>query len=173
MSMNERTDGVLRDDLRGALFRYDGRRMVVDPEKHGSEENRRSHVMNATSVKATGKGLNIALWVVAGLLTLAFAGAGVSKLTGQPQMVGLFEAIGMGQWFRYLTGTLEVLGAVLLVVPKGRAVGAALLLSVMLGAIVTHLAVLHNAPGAPAVLAALTGFVLWGRRSELMALIGR
>jgi uncharacterized membrane protein len=36
-------------------------------------------------------------------------------------MVGLFDAIGIGQWFRYLTGGLEVLGAVALLVPGSRA----------------------------------------------------
>lgn len=33
-----------------------------------------------------------------------------SKLAGAPAMVGLFDTIGIGQWFRYLTGSLEVSG---------------------------------------------------------------
>ncbi len=44
--------------------------------------------------------------------------AGFSKLSGNEQMVGLFEAIGLGQWFRYLTGTMEVAGAILLLIPR-------------------------------------------------------
>jgi hypothetical protein len=30
-----------------------------------------------------------------------------SKLAGQPQMVEIFQAIGLGQWFRYVTGVIE------------------------------------------------------------------
>lgn len=119
---------------------------------------------------STGKSANIALWVVQGLLGLAFAAAGGSKLAGAPDMVGLFTAIGVGQWFRYLTGILELGGAVALVVPRTRFFGAALLALVMLGAIVTHLFVLHNAPTAPTVLLALAALVAWGRRHDLSAL---
>ncbi len=43
---------------------------------------------------------------------------GFTKLAGNEQMVALFEAIGVGQWFRYLTGSLEVAGAILLVIPR-------------------------------------------------------
>ena len=43
----------------------------------------------------------------------------------------------------------------------------------MVGAIATHLFVLHNAPSAPLVLLALVSFVLWGRRAELAKLLGR
>ena len=37
-----------------------------------------------------------------------FLMAGFKKFSGDEQMVGLFSAIGIGQWFRYLTGTIEV-----------------------------------------------------------------
>ncbi|MDX6574654.1 MAG: DoxX-like family [Blastocatellia bacterium] len=39
--------------------------------------------------------------------SLMFLMAGFSKLLGNEQMVGLFALAGFGQWFRYLTGTLE------------------------------------------------------------------
>jgi hypothetical protein len=122
---------------------------------------------------APGKGLNIALWVVQGLLALAFLGAASGKLLGAPEMVALYDAIGLGQWFRYATGILEVAGAVLVLVPKTRGVGAGLLAGVMVGATLTHLFVLHNAPTAALVLFALSAFVVWGRRQEILALLGR
>jgi putative oxidoreductase len=118
-----------------------------------------------------GKGLNIALWVVQILLAAMFVMAGGSKLAGDPKMVGLFDVIGIGQWFRYLTGTLEVAGALLLVVPRTKAYGAALLAPVMAGAILTHLVVLHNSPAMPLVLLVGIAFVLWGRRDALLALV--
>ena len=125
--------------------------------------------------KATGgrpsKGLNIALWCVQVLLALAFLGAASGKLLGKPEMVALFDAVGIGQWFRIVTGLLELAGAVLIVVPKTRSIGASVLAGVMAGAIATHLFVLHNAPTAPLVLLLLTSFVLWGRRQELLRLV--
>jgi uncharacterized membrane protein YphA (DoxX/SURF4 family) len=43
----------------------------------------------------SGKAANIALWVVQILLALAFIGAASGKLLGSPDMVGLYEAIGI------------------------------------------------------------------------------
>jgi putative oxidoreductase len=117
---------------------------------------------------APHKGANIALWVLQVLLTLAFLGAASGKLLGKPEMIGLFEAIGIGQWFRYVTGLMELTGALLIVVPRTKFFGAALLSVVMVGAVLTHLFILHNAPTAPAVLLVLAGVVAWARRGEVM-----
>jgi uncharacterized membrane protein YphA (DoxX/SURF4 family) len=128
----------------------------------------------ATSTEARpGKALTIALWVVQLGLAAMFLMAGGSKLSGAPAMVGLFDAIGIGQWFRYLTGSLEVLGAVLLLVPRASGLAAALLISVMLGAITTHLVVLHNSPAMPLTLLVGLAFVAWGRRAQITGLARR
>jgi len=131
-----------------------------------------SHVASATS-NSPSKSVNIALWVAQGLLALAFVGAGAGKLLGTPDMVALFEAIGLGQWFRYVTGILELIGAALLIVPRTRVIGAGLLASIMLGAIITHLFVLQNSPVAPLVLLVVASLVLWGRRAEVAGLIAK
>jgi len=123
--------------------------------------------------RKTGKPLTVALWIVQVLLALMFFMAGGHKVTGDPQMVGLFDAIGIGQWFRYVTGILEIGGGVLLLVPRVQAVGAALLSTVMVGAVATHLFVLHNAPSMPLVLLVGLAFVLVGRREQLAASWGR
>jgi putative oxidoreductase len=113
------------------------------------------------------KGANVALWVLQALLALAFVGAASGKLLGKPEMVALFEAVGIGQWFRYVTGLLELTGALLIVVPRTKFFGAALLSVIMVGAVLTHLFILHNAPTAPAVLLVLAGVVAWARRGEV------
>lgn len=120
-----------------------------------------------------GKPLTAALWIVQVLLAGMFFMAGGHKVGGDPQMVGLFDAIGIGQWFRSVTGFLEIGGGLLLLVPRVQAVGAALLSGVMLGAITTHLFVLHNPPSLPLVLLAGLMFVLFGRREQLAALRAR
>jgi hypothetical protein len=128
----------------------------------------------ATSTETRpGKALTVALWVVQIGLTLMFLMSGGSKLTGAPAMVGLFDAIGIGQWFRYFTGTLEVVGAALLVVPPASGLGAALLIPVMLGAITTHLFVVPSSPAVPLVLLVALAFVAWGRRAQIAAFVRR
>src|SRR2546426_9255982 len=119
-----------------------------------------------------GKVLNMALWTLQVLVALTFATAGSAKLLGSDEMIALFNAVGIGQWFRYVTGSLEVLGALLLVIPGKTVFAAVLLACVMAGAVVAHLTVLHTAPTVPVVLFALTALIAWGRRSQLAALLG-
>jgi putative oxidoreductase len=123
--------------------------------------------------RSPGKALNVTLWVFQILLAGMFFLAGGNKLGGNPQMVGLFDVIGIGQWFRYVTGGLEVLGAGALLVPRLSGAGAAVLVPVMLGAIATHVAVLHNSPAMPLGLLVGLLFVAWGRRTQLAELARR
>ena len=120
---------------------------------------------------STGKTMNIVLW----LLQIAAAGmflmVGFLKLSGNAQLVGLFEAIGLGQWFRYLTGTLEVAGAFLLLIPRTSGLGALMLAGVMIGAVMTHLFIVGGSPLMAVILLVVTGVVAWGRRQRTMNLL--
>jgi putative oxidoreductase len=127
-------------------------------------------IRTANHTLATGtprRALNIALWTLQTLAALTFVAAGSGKVLGSADMIALFDAVGIGQWFRYVTGSLEGLGALLLIVPGKAAFGAVLLACVMAGAVVAHLTVLHTAPTAPLVLFVLTALIGWGRRSQL------
>jgi putative oxidoreductase len=73
---------------------------------------------------APSRGKNVALWVLQIAGAAMFLMAGTSKLAGAPAMVQVFGAIGWGQWFRYLTGLLEVAGAVALLIPALAGFGA-------------------------------------------------
>src|SRR6266498_5489757 len=86
---------------------------------------------------STGKIINVGLWILQIGAAGMFLMVGFLKLSGDPQLVGLFEAIGLGQWFRYLTGSLEVLGAILLLIPRTSGLGALMLAGVMAGAVMT------------------------------------
>lgn len=59
--------------------------------------------------------------------------AGSAKLAGVEMMVATCETIGIGQWFRYLTGAIEVGSAILLFGPGKQAWGAALQVCTMIG----------------------------------------
>jgi len=85
------------------------------------------------------------------LVAVVFTAAGGAKLIGNSGMVQEFTQIGIGQWFRYFTGILEVGGAVGVLIPKFRFQAALLIAAVMAGATVTNLFILH----VP-ILAALT-----------------
>jgi putative oxidoreductase len=49
-------------------------------------------------------------------------------------------------------------------VPKTRSAGAALLATIMLGALIAHFFILHIPPTTPGVLLLMSAFVVWGRR---------
>jgi putative oxidoreductase len=111
----------------------------------------------------------VGLWVTQIALAGQFLLAGGSKLAGAPVMVALFEAIGVGQWFRYVTGLIEVGSAIALLVPSLALFGAVALVATMLGAIATHVFVLGVSPAVPAVLLLAALVVVWARRGQLFA----
>ena len=120
---------------------------------------------------STGKIINVVLWVLQIAAAGMFLMVGFLKLSGDAQLVGLFEAIGLGQWFRYLTGTLEVAGAILLLIPRTSGLGALMLAGVMTGAVVTHVFIVGGSPLMAIILLVVTGVVAWGRRQRTMNLL--
>jgi putative oxidoreductase len=119
-----------------------------------------------------GKAHTIVAWVLQALMAAAFIMAGGSKLLGDPQSVALFDAIGWGQWFRYLTGALEVGSGLALLVPGLAGLGAALLVATMVGALLTHAFIGGTAIPAT-VLLLICAAIVWLRRDQLAALRAR
>ena len=128
---------------------------------------------NSLSGATPGKALNIVLWVLQLGTAAMFLMAGFSKLSSDPMAVAGFEKIGFGQWFRYLTGTLEVSGALALLTPWLSGVGALLLAAVMVGAVATHLFILGGSPLMAILLLVINAFIAWGRRGQILRLLGR
>jgi uncharacterized membrane protein len=87
-------------------------------------------------------------------------------------MVGLFTAIGFGQWFRYITGAIEVSAAVALLIPSATLFGVMLVIPTMLGAAATNL-FLGQSPAMPFVLLLAATAVAWFRRDRLNAVFSR
>lgn len=71
-------------------------------------------------------------WILRGGICLFFVSAGADKFS--PGWVELFREIGVGQWFRYFTGVVEILGGVLVLIPWTVTCGVALLASTMASA---------------------------------------
>ena len=74
--------------------------------------------MSSEVPAASGKGRLITLWTLSVLTALAFIAAGGSKLAGAPAMVEVFDKVGLGQWFRYFTGLLEVAAGIGLLISR-------------------------------------------------------
>ena len=107
------------------------------------------------------------------LLTLAFVSAGAAKLMGVEMMVQTFDAVGVGQWFRYLTGIIEVGGAALLWVAGRQAIAAALLGATMVGAVLAHLFILGPSALPAVILGLICAAVLYIYRDQALALLGK
>ena len=123
--------------------------------------------------KTPGRGLNIALWVLQILLGAFFVFAGSGKFSGQPEVVENFRKIGLGDWFRILTGSLEVAGGLGLFIPPLAGLAALGLAGVMVGAALTHLLVLPPAYFAvgPVILIGLCLFIARQRWARSVAFL--
>lgn len=105
---------------------------------------------------------SLASWLVSGVLFVIFLGAGLTKLAGTEMAVQMFDQFGYPAWFMYLTGALEVIGAVLVVIPGARFLGGVILALVALGATSTHLRMGELVEAIlPAVLMVAAGYVAW------------
>jgi putative oxidoreductase len=105
----------------------------------------------------------VALWALQLVAAGMFLMAGTMKLSGNPMMVDMFATIGVGQWFRYVTGGIEVVGAILVLVPSMARYGALALAAAMVGAILTHLFIIGGSPAMPIVLLAMVATIAWAR----------
>ena len=129
--------------------------------------------MSAASIQSVRPTRRIGAWALQGIIAAAFLAAGAAKLAGVPFMVDLFEQIGLGQWFRIVTGVVEIAGAVALLVPGLASLGALWLGGTMVGAVITHVFVLHTSPVPAIVLGVLNAVVVYLRRDELVAILHR
>jgi putative oxidoreductase len=124
--------------------------------------------MSVTSItSASVPRRRIGTWVLQGIVATAFFAAGAAKLAGAAYMVQLFEQIGLGQWFRYATGVVEVVGALALIAPGLVWFGGLWLGGTMFFAVLTHVFVLHTSPVPAIVLGVLNALIVYLRRDEL------
>jgi hypothetical protein len=119
--------------------------------------------------------MNLALWIVAGVLAFAYLVGGASKLIMPKEKVATFRGGGWVEDFSAgsvrAIGALEVLGAVGLVLPAALDIAPVLvplaalgLVMIMVGAVVTRIR-RHEVMFmvGDLVYLALAGFVVWGR----------
>jgi putative oxidoreductase len=132
-----------------------------------------TNVKDPTNDQRSSRAKNVALWTLQILTAAALLLAGFGALSGQPMMVATFDKIGIGQWFRYVTGCIELTSAILLLIPRLTPVGAALLLCTMIGAVLSHLLMIGGSPVPALVLLCLAAIILWGRFETVKAWLGK
>lgn len=116
------------------------------------------------------RGMNITLWVLQGIMVLGFAISGLMKLSGSPQAMAIFEAMGTAGWMSYVIGVLEILGAIGLLVPRLSGTVALAFVTLTIGAVVSHL-IWGGSPVPAIVLLILSAVVVYGRRSTVSVLL--
>jgi putative oxidoreductase len=109
-------------------------------------------------------------WALQVVVAAAFFAAGAAKLAGVPFMIQSFDQIGIGQWFRIVTGVVEIVGAIALVYPGWAAIGGLWLGFTMVCAAATLVFVLHSSLAPAAVLLVLNALIVYLRRDELVTL---
>jgi putative oxidoreductase len=107
------------------------------------------------------------------LVAAAFILFGTLKLIGVPMMVAVFDHVGFGQWFRYVTGAIEVIGAILLLTPRFVGAAALMLSATMVGAILSHFTVVPGSSVPAMVLLVLCAVIAWSYRNGTLALLGK
>ena len=111
-------------------------------------------------------------WILRVAVSVVFFLVGSSKFDAGSMWVKLFDQIGLGQWFRYLTGILQIGGAALVLIPRTFLVGIGLLACTMAGAAVVWIVRLGAAANAivpAAVLAGLVAVAVHGVRVDRQA----
>ncbi|QOL13465.1 DoxX family protein [Dickeya dianthicola] len=126
-----------------------------------------------TAPAVLGRKTKVVSWILRILAAAAFLAAGGAKLAGVPMMVGIFDAIGIGQWFRVVTGLVEVVGGIAILVPATAAFGGLLLAATMFFAVLTHIFVIGGNPVPAIVLLLVTATVAWLHRASVVATLAR
>ena len=117
--------------------------------------------MNRDRLKSV---VHVLAWILALFLALAYLlQAAYPKLAGDPGTIEQFEAFGYPGWFRIAIGLIEGLGAILLIVPRTSAWGAGILITVMAGAVYSHLSSGLGSPFHASRNMVLLAIVAWAR----------
>jgi len=124
-----------------------------------------------TQSPASGNSIRYLLFILRLLTAAAFLAAGGAKLAGIPMMVAIYEHIGLGQWFRILTGMIEVSSAIALFIPSLSGLAGFVLAITMCCAIVTHLFVIGGNPMPAIILLLMTAVIAWCNRADILHLL--
>jgi putative oxidoreductase len=95
--------------------------------------------MMETQAQELPRTVMIVSWVAQIIAAVILVQTLYFKFTGAPESVYIFSTLGIEPWGRIGTGVLELVTAILLLIPSTAALGAVLAMGLMAGAIFSHL----------------------------------
>lgn len=108
----------------------------------------------------------ITTWLPRLGVAIAFLSIGWSKFEAHSTWIRTFNEIGFGDWFRYFTGAVQMLGAALVLIPRTFRIGIGILASTMIGAALIWIFLLHKPGNAPIPLIVLAALVVVGLQAR-------
>ncbi|MBE1612854.1 DoxX family protein [Actinopolymorpha pittospori] len=106
--------------------------------------------------------------------SLFFLVSAFPKLIGHSSEAVIFDKIGFGDWFMYLTGALELAGAIGLLIPLLSGLAGLAYIGLMVGAFITQVTVMNGQNAAtPVIVAVVVAVIAWGRRRNTAELFAR
>ncbi len=99
---------------------------------------------------------NIIKWVLAGLVAFVFIGSAISKLTMDAENLANMAKMGLNESNIHALGIIEIIAAILFLIPRTSIIGSLLLIAYMGGAIATCLQ-----QGQPMIPAIAISVFLW------------
>jgi uncharacterized membrane protein YphA (DoxX/SURF4 family) len=119
------------------------------------------------------------LWIVKILAALILVQTLYFKFTGAPESVFIFQTLGLEPYGRIGLGVVELITAILLLIPRTSLIGAILGVGIMMGAVFSHIFVLgievQHDGGGLFTLALVTllccCIIVWTKKDELIHFI--
>ena len=119
------------------------------------------------------------LFVLCLLVGLLFINSGLTKFFNYMPMpkdmpedsMKMFGAMGQIKWLIPLIGVAEIVGGILFIIPKFRALGALVLFPVLVGILLTHFTIAPEGLLIPLVMTAIFIWALFDNREKYLALI--
>ena len=125
--------------------------------------------LRLATVETHGRQDVLISWILRVAVAGVFLSVGAAKFGADSSWVKLFDQIGLGPWFRYLTGILQVTGALLVLPPRTFLLGIGILACTMAGAAavwVVRFGAPQNAIIPGAILVALVAIGFHGARAS-------
>ncbi|MEU8401394.1 DoxX family protein [Nonomuraea sp. NPDC048892] len=120
--------------------------------------------MTTPTRRGTTRVGNVALWGLQIVLAGFFLMSAMGKFGNAEPAASTFAAIGWGDWFRNLTGALEVAGAVGLLVPRLAGVAGLAFVGLTACAALVEAFVSGGGVFLPLAVLVLCAVIAWGRR---------
>lgn len=119
--------------------------------------------------RAPSRRVNITVWVMQVVVATVFFLAGLSKMIFHLE---IYDEIGWGTWFQYLTGVLEMVGAIALLIPRLSGIAALAFVGLAVCAVNFHIFVLESSLIPIALLGVCAAIIAYVRRHSTARLLG-